>query len=147
MHRACNWTCNFAQGNWLGSVRGQFNLIVSNPPYIAAADHASGRLDLHEPLQALASGHDGLDDIRAIIRQAPAHLLPGGWLLLEHGYDQARSGARAAYTLRACTTCTVVGAIWPGWSAAAARGWGKPTRGGQPITSDISGFPALVEYT
>jgi release factor glutamine methyltransferase len=43
----------------------------------------------HEPLQALASGADGLDDIRAIVAQAPAHLLPGGWLLLEHGYDQA----------------------------------------------------------
>jgi release factor glutamine methyltransferase len=78
----------FAQGSWLGSVRGQFNLIVSNPPYIAAADPHLDALK-HEPLQALASGADGLDDIRTIIRQAPAHLLPGGWLLLEHGYDQA----------------------------------------------------------
>ena len=43
----------------------------------------------HEPLQALTAGADGLDDIRQIIEQAPSHLLPGGWLLLEHGYDQA----------------------------------------------------------
>ena len=81
----------FAQGSWLDSVQGQlFDLIVSNPPYIASADHHLAALK-HEPLQALASGADGLDDIRAIIRQAPAHLLPGGWLLLEHGYDQAQA--------------------------------------------------------
>jgi len=43
----------------------------------------------HEPLEALAAGADGLDDIRLIVRQAPRHLQPGGWLLLEHGYDQA----------------------------------------------------------
>jgi len=78
----------FSQGSWLGSVRGRFDLIVSNPPYIASADHHLAALK-HEPLQALASGADGLDDIRAIVRQAGAHLQPGGWLLLEHGYDQA----------------------------------------------------------
>ena len=44
---------------------------------------------MHEPLQALTAGADGLDDIRQIIEDAPSHLLPGGWLLLEHGYDQA----------------------------------------------------------
>ena len=78
----------FAQGNWLDGVPGRFDLIVSNPPYIAAADHHLGALT-HEPLSALASGADGLDDIRTIIRQARTHLVPGGWLLLEHGYDQA----------------------------------------------------------
>lgn len=78
----------FVQGNWLDGVLGRFDVIASNPPYIASADHHLAALK-HEPLQALASGADGLDDIRAIIRQAPAHLLPGGWLLLEHGYDQA----------------------------------------------------------
>ena len=78
----------FAQGNWLCGVAGQFDAIVSNPPYIAAADPHLAALH-HEPLQALASGADGLDDIRAIVAQAPAHLLPGGWLLLEHGWDQA----------------------------------------------------------
>lgn len=78
----------FSQGSWLSSVQGRFDLIVSNPPYIASADHHLAALT-HEPLQALASGADGLDDIRTIILQAGAHLHPGGWLLLEHGYDQA----------------------------------------------------------
>jgi release factor glutamine methyltransferase len=79
----------FTQGSWLDGLQGQhFELIVSNPPYIASADHHLAALK-HEPLQALASGADGLDDIRSIIRQAVNHLAPGGWLLLEHGYDQA----------------------------------------------------------
>jgi release factor glutamine methyltransferase len=79
----------FHQGSWLGAVSGKkFDLIVSNPPYIAAADPHLAALT-HEPLQALASGADGLDDIRQIVAQAPAHLNAGGWLLLEHGYDQA----------------------------------------------------------
>jgi release factor glutamine methyltransferase len=78
----------FVQGNWLGAAQGRFSLIVSNPPYIAEADHHLAALT-HEPLQALVSGADGLDDIRTIIAQAPAHVMSGGWLLLEHGYDQA----------------------------------------------------------
>ena len=78
----------FAQGSWFDGVQGCFDLIVSNPPYIAAHDPHLAALT-HEPLQALASGADGLDDIRTIIGQAGKHLLPGGWLLLEHGYDQA----------------------------------------------------------
>jgi release factor glutamine methyltransferase len=79
----------FHLDSWLEAVNDQqFNLIVSNPPYIAAADPHLAALT-HEPLQALASGADGLEDIRQIITQAPAHLLSGGWLLLEHGYDQA----------------------------------------------------------
>jgi release factor glutamine methyltransferase len=81
-------TVSFQQGSWLTGVHGRFNAIVSNPPYIAAHDEHLAAL-IHEPLQALASGRDGLDDIRKIIQQAPARLLPGGWLLLEHGYDQA----------------------------------------------------------
>ena len=80
----------FALGNWLHGVAGQFDAIVSNPPYIAAADPHLAALH-HEPLQALTSGADGLDDIRTIIAQAPAHLRPGGWLLLEHGWDQAKA--------------------------------------------------------
>jgi release factor glutamine methyltransferase len=75
-------------GSWFGPVRGQYHLIVSNPPYVAAGDPHLPAL-AHEPLRALASGADGLDDIRQIVPQAPAHLTPGGWLLLEHGYDQA----------------------------------------------------------
>jgi release factor glutamine methyltransferase len=79
----------FHQGSWLAAVQGQqFDLIVSNPPYIAAADPHLAALT-HEPLQALASGADGLEDLRKIIAQAPKHLHAGGWLLLEHGYDQA----------------------------------------------------------
>ncbi len=78
----------FQQSAWLSSVQGHFNAIVSNPPYIAAQDEHLAAL-VHEPLQALASGADGLDDLRQIIQTAPAHLLSGGWLLLEHGYDQA----------------------------------------------------------
>lgn len=80
----------FARGNWLRGVAGQFDVIVSNPPYIAAADPHLAALR-HEPLQALASGADGLDDIRTIVAQAPTHLQPGGWLLLEHGWDQAEA--------------------------------------------------------
>lgn len=78
----------FMQGHWLDGVDGRFDAIVSNPPYIPAADPHLAALT-HEPLQALASGADGLDDIRSIVAQAPAHLQPGGWLLLEHGHDQA----------------------------------------------------------
>lgn len=79
---------DFHQGSWLSPITGQYHLIVSNPPYIAAQDPHLPALR-HEPLQALASGADGLNDIRAIISQADAHLQPGGCLLLEHGWDQA----------------------------------------------------------
>jgi len=81
----------FHQGSWLAALpqaSARFDLIVSNPPYIAAHDEHLPAL-VHEPLQALASGADGLDDLRQIIAQASAHLQPGGCLLLEHGYDQA----------------------------------------------------------
>jgi release factor glutamine methyltransferase len=73
---------------WLESVSGVFDLIVSNPPYVREGDPHLAVLG-HEPLQALTAGADGLDDLRQIIAQAPAHLADGGWLLLEHGYDQA----------------------------------------------------------
>ncbi len=76
------------QGSWLKGVSGRYWTIVSNPPYIAALDRHLKDL-AHEPLQALVSGDDGLDDMRQIVTQAGAHLQPGGWLLLEHGYDQA----------------------------------------------------------
>ena len=78
----------FLQGDWLSGVQGRFDLIVSNPPYIADADPHLPALQA-EPQSALVSGADGLVDIRAVAAQAPAHLLPGGWLLLEHGFDQA----------------------------------------------------------
>lgn len=78
-------------GDWLHAEHTHnYDLIVSNPPYIPSADPHLAALT-HEPLNALASGADGLDDIRQIIQQSPAHLQPGGWLLLEHGYDQAEA--------------------------------------------------------
>ena len=80
----------FLHGHWLQGVTGTFDAIVSNPPYIASADPHLAALT-HEPLQALASGADGLDDLRVIVAQSPNHLAPGGWLLLEHGWDQAEA--------------------------------------------------------
>jgi len=100
----------FTHGDWcdaLGDAR--FDLIVSNPPYIAAGDPHLSRGDLrHEPMSALASGADGLDAIRTIVAAAPSHLLPGGWLLIEHGWDQAaqvrdllkRAGLRGSRSAR-----------------------------------------------
>ncbi|MBX8585785.1 protein-(glutamine-N5) methyltransferase, release factor-specific, partial [Pseudomonas cichorii] len=65
------------------------DLIISNPPYIADADPHLAAGDVRfEPSSALVAGADGLDDLRAIVQQAPAYLRSGGWLLLEHGYDQ-----------------------------------------------------------
>ena len=81
------------QGSWFDPVAGErFDLIVSNPPYIAVGDEHLRQGDVRfEPLSALVAGADGLDDIRHIARQAKAHLNSGGWLLLEHGYDQAQA--------------------------------------------------------
>lgn len=80
----------FVHGDWFAPLAGErFDLIASNPPYIEAGDAHLTRGDLRfEPASALASGADGLADIRRIVAQAPAHLRPGGWLLLEHGFDQ-----------------------------------------------------------
>ena len=78
----------FVHSYWFDKVSSHYHVIASNPPYIASADPHLAALT-HEPLNALAAGADGLDDIRHIIERAPHHLLPGGWLLLEHGYDQA----------------------------------------------------------
>ena len=75
--------------DWLLPLNAQFDLLVSNPPYLAADDPHLQRDGLqHEPQLALVSGSDGLDAIRSIIDQAPARLRPGGWLLLEHGWEQ-----------------------------------------------------------
>jgi release factor glutamine methyltransferase len=82
---------HFSQGAWLAALPAPttlFDCIVSNPPYIALHDSHLNALAF-EPQQALTSGTDGLDDIRHIIQDAAAHLKPGGWLLLEHGHDQA----------------------------------------------------------
>jgi release factor glutamine methyltransferase len=81
----------FHHGSWLATLNGRtFDAIVSNPPYVASNDPHLHALK-HEPLSALASGADGLDDIRTIVREAAQHLKPKGWLLLEHGFDQAHA--------------------------------------------------------
>jgi release factor glutamine methyltransferase len=86
----------FVAGEWLEPLRSRrFDLLVSNPPYVAAGDPALAQPSLqHEPAMALASGPEGLDAIRVIARDAPAHLERGGWLLLEHGATQADAVAR-----------------------------------------------------
>ena len=77
----------FRRADWLDGA-GTYDLVVSNPPYIAQGDPHLPALR-HEPGEALVAGADGLDDVRRIAAAAPAHLAPGGWLLLEHGWDQA----------------------------------------------------------
>ena len=83
----------FRRGDWFVALGGErFDLIASNPPYIAAGDAHLGQGDLRfEPAPALASGADGLDDLRRLVAGAPEHLVPGGWLLLEHGHDQGEA--------------------------------------------------------
>jgi release factor glutamine methyltransferase len=79
---------------WYDRLAGRrFDLIVANPPYVAAGDPHLAQGDLrYEPPRALSDGSsDGLDSIRAIVKGARGHLNSGGWLLLEHGYDQAKS--------------------------------------------------------
>ncbi|QZX82341.1 peptide chain release factor N(5)-glutamine methyltransferase [Metapseudomonas otitidis] len=81
----------FRESHWFSALGAEcYDLIVSNPPYIAAQDPHLAQGDVRfEPSSALVAGADGLDDIRLIVSQAPTHLNAGGWLLLEHGYDQA----------------------------------------------------------
>lgn len=84
-------------GDWCEALSGElpFDAIVSNPPYIAAGDRHVREGDLRfEPLRALVSGRDGLDAIRRIVADAGAYLVPDGWLLLEHGFEQGED-ARA----------------------------------------------------
>lgn len=89
--KLCATNLRLIQGDWFSALKDErFDVIVSNPPYIAHADPHLSQGDLRfEPASALASGADGLDDIRRIVAETPAHLERGGWLLLEHGYDQA----------------------------------------------------------
>ena len=122
--QALNLPVRWQQGDWLSGLPAQqrFDLIVSNPPYIAADDPHLSALR-HEPRQALVSGADGLDDIRTLVAQAPCHLKSGGWLLLEHGHDQAtavqamlrQAGFEAVQSrpdLAGIPRCT--GGQWPG---------------------------------
>ena len=122
--RTLNLPVQFAHGSWLEPLSEQpaVDLIVSNPPYIRADDPHLAALT-HEPLSALASGADGLEDIRSIIAQAPARLKAGGWLIFEHGWDQAADVAQLMQTagfvqvqhrqdLAGIERCT--GGQWPG---------------------------------
>lgn len=80
------------ESDWFSAIEGRFDLIVGNPPYVAEGDPHLSAGDLRfEPMGALACGADGLSAIRRILAEASAHLAPGGWLFLEHGYDQAEA--------------------------------------------------------
>lgn len=94
------------RSDWFSALDDErFDLIVSNPPYIAAADDHLSQGDLRfEPLGALASGADGLDAIRCIVENADSHLRPGGLILIEHGYDQAE---RVATLLKTSGLCSI----------------------------------------
>lgn len=116
----------FAQGDWWAAAGGErFGLALSNPPYIAGADPHLAALS-HEPLGALTPGGDGLGALRQIVAGAPAHLLPGAWLLLEHGHDQAdavsallaEQGFEPAQTRQDLGALPrLTGARWPGRGA------------------------------
>ncbi len=84
-------TVRLLQSDWFGALQDDiFDLIVSNPPYIASGDRHLSEGDLRfEPAGALTDHADGLSALRRIVGGAPAHLVPGGWLLMEHGYDQS----------------------------------------------------------
>jgi release factor glutamine methyltransferase len=99
---ANNVDVRFLRSDWFGALGpgDQFELIVSNPPYIAAGDDHLSRGDLRfEPVGALTDHADGLAALRIIVSGSPPHLVAGGWLLLEHGYDQA-AGVRALLAAR-----------------------------------------------
>lgn len=82
---------NFVQSDWFNRIKTQtFDLIVSNPPYIAANDVHLQQSIRHEPLRALVAGKTGLDDIKTILAVALDYMKPSGWLMIEHGYDQGK---------------------------------------------------------
>jgi len=100
----------FVQSDWFSALGvARYDLIVGNPPYVAAEDDHLAQGDLRfEPTAALASGPAGLDAITTICTQAPQHLKPGAWLLLEHGYDQG-AAVRALLAAAGLTEATT----WP----------------------------------
>jgi len=102
-HRLGLKNVNFAKSDWFAAIDGHFDLIISNPPYVAEKDPHLSQGDLRfEPRGALASGIDGLDDIRRIVSDTHGYLRPGGWLLFEHGFEQATAAReilqQAGYT-------------------------------------------------
>jgi len=91
-HQAAN--VDFIQGHWYQALSDsrKYRLILSNPPYVMTDDpHLQEDGLPWEPPEALAAGSDGLDDLRTVIREAPGYLLPGGWLLVEHGFNQGKA--------------------------------------------------------
>ena len=115
-----NLAIDFRHGRWFEPVAGErFELVVANPPYIAQGDPHLAALRF-EPQGALVSGVDGLDSIRGIVKGAPMHLVPGAWLLLEHGQGQegAVRGLLAAAGLESVTT-------WPDLAGIARVSGGK----------------------
>ncbi len=126
----CAPPIDFRLGDWWDALPGDavpFDLVVSNPPYIAAGDpHLLDASLRHEPPAALASGADGLDAIEAIVAGAATRLAPGGWLMLEHGRDQGaavRARLAAAGLVEVATLCDLQGLerIGLGRSPARAR--------------------------
>jgi release factor glutamine methyltransferase len=113
--RALGVPVRFLHGGWYAPLGGErFDLIVANPPYVAAADPHLGQGDLRfEPRAALADGSaDGLASLREIVAGAPAHLEPGGWLAVEHGHDQGEAVAalfRAAGFVRVASLADLAG--------------------------------------
>lgn len=104
----------FHLGDWFAPLSGErFHVVVSNPPYIEDEDSHLAQGDLRfEPRTALASGQDGLDDIRRIVAEAAGYLDPAGWLLVEHGWNQGaavREIYRAAGFMDVFTACDLEG--------------------------------------
>jgi len=102
-------------GHWWAAVDAAdaYDVVISNPPYVATGDPHLDRGDLrHEPRAALAAGADGLEALREIVAGAPSHLRPGGWLLLEHGHEQGdavRALLEAAGFVETGTLCDAAG--------------------------------------
>jgi release factor glutamine methyltransferase len=132
---------SFAEGDWWAAVGNRrFGLAVSNPPYVAGDDPHLSAL-AHEPRAALTPGGDGLQALRQLIAAAPTHLLPGAWLLLEHGHDQAAAvrglfdargfgPAATRQDLAALPRCT--GAMWPEDNPQSGRARNPPARAISP---------------
>ncbi len=112
------------QGSWCAPLQGDFDMIVSNPPYIDPEDPHLSQGDVRfEPLSALTAEEKGMADLRTIAEQAKTHLKPGGWLLFEHGYDQGEAVRDLLQTLGYAQVCTqrdlgdndrVTLGCWPG---------------------------------